>query len=77
LLKNRQQGTPVIPVLVAEITSDGSFKLFDFGRVRSILPNAPHARQARANKMLSQLRYERIEEGKERSRDRYTVHLRR
>jgi hypothetical protein len=47
--------TPVIPVFVAELAPGDVFVPFDTKKVRS-LPDAPHARSDRANKMISTLR---------------------
>ena len=56
LLKNKREGTPVIPVFAAELTGAGSFAKFDMKEVRKTLPKVPHARQATAARMIAKLR---------------------
>ena len=57
ILQNKLQGTPVVPVFVAEMTPTGDFEPFDFRKVQATLPNVRHKRGASASDMLSNLWY--------------------
>ena len=57
ILKNKSQGTIVVPVFVAEMTPTGDFEPFDFIKVQATLPNVRHKRGASASDMLSNLWY--------------------
>ena len=57
ILQNKLQGTPVVPVFVAETMPTGDFEPFDFRKVQATLPNVRHKRGASASDMLSNLWY--------------------
>ena len=56
-LQNKLQGTPVVPVFVAEMTPTEDFEPFDLRIVQATLPNVRHKRGASASDMLSNLWY--------------------
>jgi hypothetical protein len=64
LLQNKKQGTPVIPVFLAEIDPSGDFTPFDFSKAKSTLPNVTHARGPKSGRAVAVLRYYKTQQSK-------------
>ena len=47
----------MIPIFVADLGDDGTLAPFDFENAKKTLPDSPHARQANASRIVSDMRF--------------------